>query len=186
MTNYTSTTQIPWYSDRLTIKKIIVNDGITSLGSKAFYGCINAESIEIPESVTYISDTAFVNCDELSIHSYLNSYAIQYAKNNNIPYVILNSPVEELKQLNVEYSSNSKKYYFDVTIEEYSDNGVVYVGLYGNDDVLLDLKSSALIDGDITSLSIDKNNYASYAKVFVWEKNSLKPITLYKKIDIIN
>ena len=80
MTNYTSTTQIPWYSDRLTIKKIIVNDGITSLGSKAFYGCINAESIEIPESVTYISDTAFVNCDELSIHSYLNSYAIQYAK----------------------------------------------------------------------------------------------------------
>lgn len=184
--NYSSTSEIPWYSDRLNIKKIIVNDGITSLGSKAFYGCINAESIEIPESVTYISDTAFVNCDELSIHSYLNSYAIQYAKNNNIPYIIINSPVGELKPLNVEYSSNSKNYYFDVTIEDYSDNGVVYVGLYGNDDVLLDLKSTALVDGDITSLSIDKNKYASYAKAFVWEKNSLKPITLYKKIDIVN
>ena len=76
--------------------------------------------------------------------------------------------------MNVEYSSNSKKYYFDVTIEEYSDNGVVYVGLYGNDDVLLDLKSSALIDGDIT-----------LGKEFVKAYNLIQKNRYYKLIVIL-
>ena len=52
----------PWYDCKELIKKIIVCDGITSIGKNAFRGCVNLTEIKIPEGVTKIGDNAFSWC----------------------------------------------------------------------------------------------------------------------------
>ena len=49
----------PWYG--YDIKRIIIGDGITAIGSSAFAYCSELTSVTIPNSVTKIEDEAFTN-----------------------------------------------------------------------------------------------------------------------------
>ena len=40
----------------------------------------------LPQSVKQIRDYAFAHCPKLTIHAPADSYAEQYAKENNIPF----------------------------------------------------------------------------------------------------
>ena len=51
----------PWFSSRANVKTVVVDNGVTSIGTFAFYDCKNLISITIPDSVTSIGNTAFVN-----------------------------------------------------------------------------------------------------------------------------
>lgn len=62
MYEYTSYKSFPWYNDRLSIKSIIINEGVTTVGSNAFYGVAYAESLSLPETLTSIGDSAFLSC----------------------------------------------------------------------------------------------------------------------------
>ena len=73
------------------LTSIIIPDSVTSIGNKAFYGCTNLTSITIPKSVTSIGDYTFTDCNNLTIYGYKNSYAEEYAKTNNIKFVVINS-----------------------------------------------------------------------------------------------
>ena len=48
------------------IRRVVIGDGVASIGSYAFYGCGNLEYVRIPESVTFIGDRAFFNCNRLA------------------------------------------------------------------------------------------------------------------------
>ena len=97
-----------WYCN---LKNITIPNGVTSIGYSAFYRCTSLTNITIPnsvtsigdfafnectsltniaisDSVTSIGDHAFYKCDSLSVLCKSNSYAEQYAKENNIKYVI--------------------------------------------------------------------------------------------------
>ena len=65
MTNYSSTLSIPWYNIRSSIKKVLVEQGVTTIGKSAFYDCGYLASITIPDSVTEIGDGAFYWCYNL-------------------------------------------------------------------------------------------------------------------------
>ena len=56
----------PWYDDRETIKSVIIEDGVTSIGNYAFYFCRNLTSITIPDSVITIGTRAFYFCKNLT------------------------------------------------------------------------------------------------------------------------
>ena len=66
MTNYSSVNRPPWYSKRSSINTIFVGDGITHIGSYAFYGCDNLVCVSLPSSLKTISVSAFSNCHKLT------------------------------------------------------------------------------------------------------------------------
>ena len=55
----------PWYKSRTDIWKIVLPDGLTTIGNFAFSGCAQVRSINIPNTVTSIGTRAFSNCNEL-------------------------------------------------------------------------------------------------------------------------
>ena len=125
---------------------------------------------------------AFRNCDMMTIYGEKGSYAETYANENGISFV--NTKQEELKPLNVEMTENASKWYFDVSVEGYSEEATAYVAIYDNNNKLLTLISDVLMIDDLTTLSISKSGIqgASYARVFVW-KNDFSPVTPSEKIE---
>lgn len=56
----------PWYDKyESQIRSVEIGEGITSIGSCAFYKCINLASAVIPEGVTTLGDSAFSACRSL-------------------------------------------------------------------------------------------------------------------------
>lgn len=53
----------PWVSDA--VLSVVIQDGVTSIGSGAFCGCKNLSDVHIPDSVTRIGEYAFGNCKSL-------------------------------------------------------------------------------------------------------------------------
>lgn len=45
---------------------VIIPDGVTEIGDRAFCGCSSLSSIEIAEGITSIGDSAFKDCSSLS------------------------------------------------------------------------------------------------------------------------
>ena len=72
------------YCDSLT--SVSIPDSVTAIGNRAFYYCDSLTSVSIPNSVTAIGDYAFGDCSNLTLTVPRNSYALEYAKTNNIPY----------------------------------------------------------------------------------------------------
>ncbi len=52
----------PWFSSRSSITKVVIENGVTSIGDYAFYALSALTSIEIPTSVTSIGEGAFEEC----------------------------------------------------------------------------------------------------------------------------
>ncbi len=54
--------QAPWYSDRLNIKKVVVEQGVTSIGAYAFYRFTDLTEVVFADSVCKIEEYAFDTC----------------------------------------------------------------------------------------------------------------------------
>ncbi len=77
MTNFTyydMNINLPsWYGYTSYIKYVTIQDGVTSVGSWAFFNCSSLTSINIPNYVTSIGDDAFQNCSSLTSITIPNS-----------------------------------------------------------------------------------------------------------------
>jgi len=56
----------PWYNSRSAISEVVIEDGVTSIGSYAFLDCDSLTSIVIPDNVTSIRYSAFEDCSSLT------------------------------------------------------------------------------------------------------------------------
>ncbi len=63
----------PWSDYTTLIAKVVVEDGVTSIGDNAFATCENLKEIEIPETVTAIGDHVFEGCEALETVTYTGS-----------------------------------------------------------------------------------------------------------------
>ena len=64
MENYGSTpsNRSPWDSYYMTIRIVVIDSGVTTIGNEAFAGCTRLNPITFPNSLISIGDAAFVNC----------------------------------------------------------------------------------------------------------------------------
>lgn len=106
------------------LKGIKIPDNVTLIGNYTFNACKSLTNIVIPNSVEKIAIGAFSNCDnlkdvtvlnsaaeivdrafgdvqDLTIYGYVGSTAETYAKENNIPFVDINSKVLKSKVGNI-------------------------------------------------------------------------------------
>ncbi len=63
----------PWYALRERIEKVVINEGITTIGKNAFYGCSKLTTVNLPQSLTAVGEAAFSGCDSLKDSYYNNS-----------------------------------------------------------------------------------------------------------------
>ncbi len=70
MGDYSSYSSLPWGSN---IKTVIIENGVTSIGDNAFFGCTGLTSITIPHSVTSIGGYVFYGCTGLKSITIPNS-----------------------------------------------------------------------------------------------------------------
>lgn len=68
MDNYdnTSSNHAPWYAKRANIVTVVINDGVTTIGSYAFDTCYSLTSVIISDGVVSIGESAFSVCNRLT------------------------------------------------------------------------------------------------------------------------
>ena len=79
------------FSGNEAISDIIFSDTITTVEEYAFMNCTSLETVTIGKTVTQIADSAFNNDSVLTIACYYDSCAHNFAKAQNIPFILLDS-----------------------------------------------------------------------------------------------
>ena len=66
MNDFYSNSPPPWESKKSSIKKVVIEEGVTYIGNRAFQQCSYLSVLKIPSSVTSIGGMAFSYCTSLS------------------------------------------------------------------------------------------------------------------------
>ena len=88
--------QAPWNSNLQAIKKVIINSGVTTIGTNAFADHANLTAVTIPNTLTHIGTAAFAYCEKLSSITFPGSvvsigetaFAFTGLINVTIPYTV--------------------------------------------------------------------------------------------------
>ena len=75
------------FSGCCALKTIVLPKSVSKVENWAFAECTELASVTIPNPDAVIEDKAFFNCPKLTIHAPAGSYAEQYAKEHDIPFV---------------------------------------------------------------------------------------------------
>lgn len=79
MENYSRSNAAPW--KKTDVKKVKIEDGVTTIGDYAFESCRNLQDIELSDSITMIGDSAFYWCKslaEIALPKELKNYKTKY------------------------------------------------------------------------------------------------------------
>ena len=160
---------------------IQIPEGVISLSDYTFGNCMNLEKITIPNSVESIGKYTFLRCDKLVIYSSKDSYAYQYAIENKIEWLDINT--FPIKVENFTYTARSSTaILFEWTkdenasgyeIEQYKDEKWVVIADVLNEGSLSykvkDLIPSTSNEFRIRAYKNDENNkyYSEYAELTV-------------------
>lgn len=72
------------FAGDISVERVVIPDGVISIGERAFEDCPMLNEVVIPNSVTSIGEHAFDGCRYISIRVHKGSYAEEYAKENKI------------------------------------------------------------------------------------------------------
>ncbi len=66
MTDWSHVDNVPWHASRASVRSVVLPQGLTTVGARAFYGCSKLTSASIPAEVTRIGASAFADCTALA------------------------------------------------------------------------------------------------------------------------
>ncbi len=55
----------PWYRYRWNLSRVVIEEGVTSIGNNAFFGCLLLTEVSIPNGIFRIGEGAFYRCSKL-------------------------------------------------------------------------------------------------------------------------
>ena len=157
-----SSTDAPWYQYSSLIKKVVVADGVTSIGDRAFARCDQINSVSIGCNVGIIGEAAFYGCTDLTKMvipdgvTVIESKAFQDCANLSI--VIFRGRIEKIYEgaftectyLNDIYYVGTEDDWSKITIEIGNDplsNARIHYNLDLSDSPVLLEKDSFVFDG---------------------------------------
>ena len=68
------------------VQRVIIPDGCTTIGARAFANCASLTEVHIPASVTSIAEDAFVGCPNLMIYASMPSTGADFASDHDIAW----------------------------------------------------------------------------------------------------
>ncbi|MCM1159531.1 MAG: leucine-rich repeat domain-containing protein, partial [Clostridium sp.] len=166
-------THIGWsaFSGCSGLTGIEIPDSVTRIGDFAFSDCSGLTSIEIPDSVTSIGDEAFSGCSSLiTLLVEKDSYAEQYAKENNLPYKYIGESSTEDK------TEESKQ---PATEQPAGDEEKVVVGNVTLVPVETQTKEKSVVDNKLKTKSGSKK--VKKGTVLIGENGIYKVVDAKKK-----
>ncbi len=66
MQNYSHSTEVPWFKQRLWIKSITIDSRVTTLTDYAFDECFYLSNVELPNGISKVGEYVFANCANLT------------------------------------------------------------------------------------------------------------------------
>ena len=109
MTNWSSE-NVPWYNYRDRISSLSIQDGVTSIGDRAFRNCTSLREVKLPNSVTRIGAYSFYCCDLIRVEALgvisLGDCAFRAADNDIEPLVFVFSALRTHDNSFIDYYSS--------------------------------------------------------------------------------
>jgi hypothetical protein len=136
---------VPWYSYRKQIFEVVLENGVTSIGSYAFYEFSNLLSITIPNSVTVTGDFIFKLCTSLQNVTFEDGSRLnhmsgtEFDEYNSLRNIIIPDGVTEIGDVN----TNVTLFFRNIVVPD----SVTYIGhssgnVYYDDCVIYASKGS--------------------------------------------
>ena len=131
------------------LTKVIMQNGLTAIGSYAFYNCENLTDVSVPDSVAFIGEYAFENCEKLKFNKDGEN---KYLGNASNPYAALIKADADVEILSL-----------------HKDVKVIATGALNNCG---NIKELTIPDG-LTSIDTDAINSGVLEKITVGDKNEV-------------
>lgn len=113
----------PWEQNKNSIRKVVIENGITYIGTYAFYECKNLETVQIPNTVTSMGD-AFTGCSKLTSIVlppslvYFSGSGIAFYRCRSLTSITLRADISQRQRSQGQDSDISTLYrYFDSPIQ---------------------------------------------------------------------
>ena len=128
MTNYSASSAAPWYVLREKIEKVVIGNGVTSIGNYAFYYCQALEQVDIPAAVKTVGSHAFDNAKgtELVIPDTVETVSSYAFQGCSFETLVLGNGVTDEKLGN--YGSSITNFVIGDGIKEIKSDGYKFWG----------------------------------------------------------
>lgn len=183
MNNFTSGSPSPWQEIKEHIKNVVIEDGITSVGTQAFYKCKQLSEVSLPETLETIKDNAFLGCsslEEIAVPESIHTIGKKAFNSTNVSTVYYAGSEDAYGEINV--AANNEKLAaasVEFNCNNASQNQIIAEGACGqNLSYSLDSEGALVISG-----SGGMTNYTSGSPA-PWKahKDTIKQVILEEGI----
>ena len=163
----------PWSNISIDIENVVIEEGVTSVGSCAFALCVNVKNVSLPETLTHIGSLAFaynINLKEITLPENLVSIGDgAFGACWSLEEIVIPEGVTEICENTFTMNYSLKKIVIPSTVEHISEDA------FGEVICLEEFVSSMDIDGGF--FEFEDYMYNSYA---------IKKIVNYSENTVIN
>ena len=147
----------PWQEFRSQINRVVIESGVTTVGSDAFSDCDNLTAVELPDTLTAIGDYAFASSgiDEIAIPDGVVTIGAGAFWRTKLVDVVIPDSVTTIGESAFRYCWEMKTLHLGsglTTVEDYAFNRCEAAVTLSTDNRALVLEDNALLNAEKTRL----------------------------------